>query len=83
LLKRCRAAIESIDSSAEIILYGSRARCEAKPESDYDLLILTDGEVTLKRGIFFGVSCFYGFLVSRKDWNTAIRLLIARLKHPC
>jgi predicted nucleotidyltransferase len=28
-----------------VILYGSRARRDAKPDSDYDLLILLDGKV--------------------------------------
>ncbi len=49
MLTECRAAIERIDPYAEIILYGSRARGDAAPESDYDLLILTNEEVTLKK----------------------------------
>ncbi len=49
LLTRCRTAIESIDPSAEVILYGSRARGDGTEESDYDLLILIDGDVTLER----------------------------------
>jgi len=49
ILMKCRSAIKSIDPFAEIILYGSRARGDAEPESDYDLLILADGEVTLER----------------------------------
>lgn len=53
ILMRCRSAIKSIDASAEIILYGSRTRGDAEPESDYDLLILTDEEATLEREDFF------------------------------
>lgn len=49
LLLRCSEAIKRIDPSAEVILYGSRARGEAIPESDYDLLILIDGEVPLEK----------------------------------
>ncbi|MBE0427904.1 MAG: nucleotidyltransferase domain-containing protein [Nitrospirae bacterium] len=49
LLRKCRKIIEGIDSSATLILYGSRARGEAEEESDYDLIILTDKEVTLDR----------------------------------
>ena len=44
LLKQCKAAITDILPDAEIILYGSRARGDAHPDSDYDLLVLTDQE---------------------------------------
>jgi len=53
VLERCRDAVKRIDADAEIILYGSRARGDAEPESDYDLLILTDEEATLEREDFF------------------------------
>lgn len=33
LLTRCRNALESIDPSVEVILYGSRARGDPEPES--------------------------------------------------
>lgn len=49
LLMRCRSVIKGIEPSAEVILYGSRARGDAEPASDYDLLILIDGDVTLER----------------------------------
>lgn len=49
LLIKCRNAVKNIDHTADVILYGSRARGNAEPESDYDLLILIDGEMTLER----------------------------------
>lgn len=82
LLARCRDSIRSIDPSVEIILYGSRARGDANPESDYDLLILTDGDATLKREDIFRRNLFpieletgavlTVILVSREDWNSAL-----------
>ena len=82
LLARCRTAIESIEPSAEVILYGSRARGDAEPDSDYDLLILTDGKVDLKREDVFRRQLFpleietgavlTVILVSRKHWNSAL-----------
>jgi len=82
LLARIRTAIEKIDSSVEVILYGSRARGDAKPESDYDLLILSDGLVTLVqedilRRQLFPIeietgAVFTVILISRKDWNSAL-----------
>jgi predicted nucleotidyltransferase len=45
LLKECKAAIRRITPAATVILYGSRARGDSEPLSDYDMLILVDGEV--------------------------------------
>jgi predicted nucleotidyltransferase len=82
LLTRCRTAIESIEPSAEMILYGSRARGDAERESDYDFLILTDGEVSLAREDTFRRqlyplemetgAVFTVILVSRADWGSAL-----------
>lgn len=49
LLERCKKAIQTVDQSADVILFGSRARGDAEVDSDYDLLILTDGDAGLKR----------------------------------
>ncbi len=82
LLKRCANFIKRLDPSAEVILYGSRARGEAEPESDYDLLILTDGDVDIEREDLFRrqlfpieieTGCvFTVILFSRRDWNTPL-----------
>jgi len=49
LLDQVRRAIRDTEPDAEIILYGSRARGDSTPESDWDLLILVDGPVTDER----------------------------------
>jgi len=41
-LYRLKADIQKIEPSAQLILYGSRARGDAKPDSDWDLLLLTE-----------------------------------------
>lgn len=46
LLVRCRDAVQEIAPGASVILYGSRARGSAAPESDYDLLVLVEGPLT-------------------------------------
>jgi len=76
------SAIKNIDPSTEIILYGSRARGDAEQESDYDLLILTNKEATLKREDIsrrqlFPIELETGaaltvFLISRKEWNSPL-----------
>jgi len=49
LLAQVKAAILAIEPGAEVILYGSRARGEAEPDADWDLLILLDGSVDADR----------------------------------
>jgi predicted nucleotidyltransferase len=44
LLTPCREAVWAIVPDAEVILYGSRARGEARPDSDYELLVWVDEE---------------------------------------
>ncbi len=45
LLNKVQQNINSIIPNADIILYGSRARGEAKDDSDWDFLILVDQAV--------------------------------------
>ena len=53
LIKRVKAVIREVDPKAEALLHGSRARGQAGPESDWDLVILLSTPVTeqLKRTI--------------------------------
>ncbi len=49
-LRRCiKETVRRLEPGAEIILYGSRARGDAGPDSDWDLLVLLDGTVDLAR----------------------------------
>jgi uncharacterized protein (UPF0332 family)/predicted nucleotidyltransferase len=43
LLTQILEAVHSVEPHAQVILFGSRARGDATPESDWDLLILLDG----------------------------------------
>jgi len=49
LLRRCKKALREIAPRVELILYGSRARGCAGPESDYDLLVLVDCPLSPER----------------------------------
>ena len=82
ILLRCREAIHAIDSTADIILYGSRARGTAQEDSDYDLLILTDRSVDVASEGKFREKLFPIELesarvlsmiaFSRMQWNTPL-----------
>ena len=45
LLEQCKIAVCHLVPGATLILYGSRARGDASPASDYDVLILVDTDV--------------------------------------
>lgn len=81
LLKKVKKAVLNLEPSAEVILYGSRARQDFREYSDWDFLILVDGEVNMERtdrirSALFEVELDAGQVISsivrcRKDWNSA------------
>jgi predicted nucleotidyltransferase len=58
LLQRCKKAIRTVVPDAEVILYGSRARGDAKDDSDYDLLVLVDrpADVAIHKQLISSIS---------------------------
>jgi predicted nucleotidyltransferase len=79
LLEHCKTAVLRIVPDATIILYGSRARGNADPMSDYDMLILIDREVSrpLEEKIgdaLYAIELEQGIVIpaiifNRDDWN--------------
>lgn len=75
-----RQYIDQVDSTAEVILFGSRARGEENQASDWDLLILTDYEVNWDveqafRNKLYDLELEIGetlsvFVYSKHEWNT-------------
>ena len=47
LLARCKQAITLAVPDAEVVLYGSRARGDAREYSDYDILVLVSEPVNM------------------------------------
>jgi predicted nucleotidyltransferase len=75
--------VRQIDPDAEVILFGSRARGEARPDSDWDILILVDDEATFERERYFRHQlfnleltlgeAFSVFIFNKSDWNLKYR----------
>jgi predicted nucleotidyltransferase len=49
LLRCVRDAVRGVEADAQVILYGSRARGDAQPDSDWDILVLLRGSVNRER----------------------------------
>jgi predicted nucleotidyltransferase len=49
LLKQVKTAVLEIEPLATVILYGSRSRGDASAESDWDFLVLVDGQLNDNR----------------------------------
>lgn len=80
ILAQIKKKVLAVDPAADVFLFGSQVRKDAHPESDWDVLILTDKkkatldykaefyrrlfEIELKNGIVIGP-----LVRNRDDWN--------------
>ena len=79
LLKQIKSAVREVEPTAEIWLYGSRARGDAEADSDWDFLVVVEGETSDDRERrlwrrLFDLELEVGevlsaILVSRRDWD--------------
>ncbi|HCI56376.1 MAG TPA: nucleotidyltransferase domain-containing protein [Bacteroidales bacterium] len=53
VLSKIKEIVRQIDPQAEVILYGSRARGDERPDSDWDLLILVNSKADLDYEMVF------------------------------
>jgi uncharacterized protein len=80
IAKKIREAVQSIDPKAEVILFGSRARGDAKNDSDWDVMILIDYSESIEVARAFRYKLFdleletgevfSTFVHNKKIWNT-------------
>lgn len=80
--KAVKEAVQRVDPGATVILYGSRARGDARPDSDWDFIVLIDGpaggsQEDTVRGAIYEIEWKTGqvltvILHSRADWDTPV-----------
>ncbi len=83
LVQTITGKIRSIDPDAKVILFGSRARGDARPDSDWDILVVTQTPelVSAERQILddlFDLELDTGAVImpvvcSEREWNDPIR----------
>jgi len=79
-----RKNIHETDPNAHVILYGSRARGKERPDSDWDILVLTDYAVNLQnerqfRNHLYELELEIGepfsiFVYSKSEWENKQRI---------
>ena len=84
ITKLIREKVSEIDPKAQIILFGSRARGDERPDSDWDVLILTEYSIDTEkenqfRNHLYDIELETGepislFAYSKSDWNTKQRI---------
>jgi predicted nucleotidyltransferase len=80
ILSKVKEAVLRLEPSAEVILYGSRARDDFREYSDWDFLVLVDGLVDTARTdrirrVLFDIELdtdqiISSIIRSRQDWNS-------------
>jgi predicted nucleotidyltransferase len=80
ILLKVKEAVLQLEPSAEVILYGSRARDDFREYSDWDFLVLVDGDVDTARTdrirrVLFDIELDTDQIISsivrsRQDWNS-------------
>ncbi len=91
LLNRVKNVVKKIDQSAEIYLYGSRARKDFQKDSDWDFLIITPKhfDYNFKRNILNEVYnielesnvIINTIIVNKDEWNNSINSLTSFFKN--
>ncbi len=84
ILNRIKQAVHELEPQAEVILFGSRTRGDARTDSDWDILILVPYAAGLKeeqrfRHQLFEVELEFGqaistFVKSKADWESTFRV---------
>ena len=79
ILSKIKEYVNEVDTHAEVILFGSQARGEERPDSDWDILILVSSPVKLKdeqkfRHKLFELELDYNlplstFVYSKSEWK--------------
>jgi len=74
-LQQIKKTVSELDPKAKIILYGSRARGDARPDSDWDILILTDDNSPEKNETLFSYPLYHLELDTNQVISTSIHTL--------
>jgi predicted nucleotidyltransferase len=80
ILAMIKKQVREIDPLADIILYGSRSRGDARPDSDWDIFILIDSVADIEtekifRHKLFDIELELGealstFVYNKQEWNS-------------
>ena len=81
IAKQIKAAIVAVDPAAQVILFGSQARGQQTPQSDWDVLVLTDEAMKPRQKASKYINATYylelktgeaisPLIISKQDWQT-------------
>ena len=84
VISRIKESIHSKDPNAEVFLFGSRARGDERPDSDWDILILVESEKVTNeiedkfRDELYDIEIDTGqiistFIYSKNQWKSNLR----------